>query len=89
MKSLFSPSQTIVIRQQRNSKRPEMAAKKTMCANFTLAMVVLVALAAMGEARKCMEADGANHEKCVPACEGCCNQTEGSSTDRCHRWACH
>ncbi|PKI34870.1 hypothetical protein CRG98_044716 [Punica granatum] len=72
-----------------------MATKKTMCATFILA-VVLMALAASSEAigcmddcmPECMQVKDANNDKCREACGGYCDQTEGSSLDRCHAWAC-
>ncbi|KAK4766189.1 hypothetical protein SAY87_007831 [Trapa incisa] len=74
-----------------------MADQRRMRVALILTMVVAMALAGSGEARKCMDEcmpvcmkiDRATHEKCVHACEGYCNQIEGSSKGGCHQWACN
>ncbi|KAK4750256.1 hypothetical protein SAY87_027705 [Trapa incisa] len=99
IKSLFSSYHTILDQIAKgfilNPNARKMAGENAMRVTFILGMVVAVALFGSGEGRRCtdeclpvcMQIDGAAREKCISACEGYCEQTEGS-TGGCHHWAC-
>lgn len=82
-------------KKKKKKKHTTMAAKNTMYVAFFVAVVVLAAIAVPGEARWCMDqcmpvcmkVRSATLQACTIACEGYCDQVEGSSGG-CHAWAC-